>query len=95
MFLLFLAENYLGLKMVLKIYCFGDSHVSFFGGVNKIQPVWPQKANNYLSFFEIFPLGPALAYNLVKNGTKTKSREKLFKIIKTLPGNSNILMCFG
>lgn len=79
----------------VKIYCFGDSHVGFFGGVNKIQPVWPKKADEYLPFFKIYPLGPVLAFNLVKNGTKTKGREKLFKILKQILKGSDILMSFG
>ena len=30
------------------IYCIGDSHASFFGGIDKMQPIWPEKSNNIL-----------------------------------------------
>ena len=33
------------------LYCIGDSHVSFFSGVDRIQPNWPDEAECHISFF--------------------------------------------
>ena len=78
------------------IYCIGDSHVSFFSGTDKIQPLWPEASNDILSQFKTFRIGPVLAYNLCENDTKTKGREKLFDVIATaVPPEATILLCFG
>ncbi|MFA5300778.1 MAG: hypothetical protein WC389_21520 [Lutibacter sp.] len=80
----------------MPIFCIGDSHVSLFAGVNEVQPVWPKQAKNLLPFFQVFPLGPVLAYNLVSPNTKTKGREKLFKVLqKEVPKGSLVLLSFG
>ncbi len=78
------------------IYCIGDSHVSFFSGTDRIQPLWPEVSNDTLSQFKTFRIGPVLAYNLCENNTKTKGREKLFDVIRTeVPHKSKVLLCFG
>ena len=59
------------------IYCIGDSHVSFFSGKDAIVPCWPFPSEDMIPFFRTFRLGPVLAYNLVKVGTKTRGREAL------------------
>ncbi len=46
------------------VYCLGDSHVSFFSGTDRIQPVWPERSVDALPVFRTFHLGPVLAYNL-------------------------------
>lgn len=43
------------------IHCIGDSHVSFFGGLDRIQPVWPQRSDDRLPWFRTYHIGPALA----------------------------------
>jgi len=78
------------------IYCIGDSHVSFFSGINEIQRVWPNKSQMILPFFKVFPVGQTLAYNLIKSNSSSHGREKIFTILKKeIPKGSNILFCFG
>lgn len=46
--------------------------------------------------FVVYRLGPVLAYNLCKNNTTTRGREKLFKVLKReIPKNSHVMFCFG
>lgn len=77
------------------IHCIGDSHASFFSGCNEMQPEWPGQAKNTIPLFRAYRLGPVVAYNLCKAGTKTQGREKLFAILAGIPQNSIVLLCFG
>lgn len=45
--------------------------------------------------FRSYNIGPALAYNLCKEGTTTRGREKLFDILCEIPKGSNVLLVFG
>lgn len=78
-----------------KIYCIGDSHVSFFSGQEAIAPLWPNRAEAKISGFEVFRLGAVLAYSLSRNGTRMNGREKLFEILSFLPKGSKVLLLFG
>lgn len=81
---------------VVPIYCLGDSHVSFFAGEDKIQPGWPQRANECLPWFRVFHLGPALAFNLSRSGSTFQSRERLFAALtQFVPAGARVLLCFG
>lgn len=86
-------------KMVVieqKIYCVGDSHVCFFSGQDKIQPPWPEVADDRLPCFRSYRLGPILAYNLPRVGASNRGREKLFDLCQFhMPAGSNVLLCFG
>lgn len=83
-------------RVKFPIFCIGDSHTCFFAGINKTQSAWPRKFHNFLPFFKAFNLGPVLAYNLVSLNTKTKGREKLFKLLtKEVPKGSSVMLCFG
>lgn len=78
------------------IYCIGDSHVSFFGGQDRIQPVWPNRSEDFLPLFKTYHVGPALAYNLNRLGTQTQGREKIFGILThEIPQKSSVLLSFG
>jgi lysophospholipase L1-like esterase len=78
------------------IHCIGDSHVSLFGGADKIWPEWPSKVNSSVRGFMVYHLGPVLAYNLIEQRSTTNSRKKLEAILKQeLPSSSWVLMCFG
>jgi hypothetical protein len=77
------------------IHCIGDSHVNFFSGVDRMQNSWPNPSWTEHPTFITYRLGPVLAYNLVKLNTKTRGREKLFKVVTKLPRNSKVLLCFG
>jgi hypothetical protein len=46
------------------IHCIGDSHSCFFSGEDKIQPIWPEKSFDTLSYFRSYRIGPSTAYNL-------------------------------
>lgn len=81
-----------------------DSHCSFFSGNEdtvfiKIINVYDgiNSCSDRLSQYSTLHLGPALAYNLNRNNTKAKAREKIEYLIrkKYLPPQSTILFCFG
>ncbi|MGV8058364.1 MAG: hypothetical protein AB2L12_10130 [Smithellaceae bacterium] len=77
------------------IHCIGDSHTSFFSGHNEIQPEWPRQTKNAIPLFRAYRLGPVVAYNLCKTGTKTQGREKLFSVLSGIQKKSIVLLCFG
>jgi len=77
------------------LHCIGDSHASFFSGQEERQPAWPKKANDIIPSFRTYKVGPSLAYSLCESKTKTRGREKLFKILKQIPDQSNVMLCFG
>jgi hypothetical protein len=78
------------------IYCLGDSHVSFFAGVDTIQPGWPERATEHLPWFRVFHLGPTLAFSLSKSDTTTRGRERLFEVLEqAVPAGVRVLLCFG
>lgn len=77
------------------IYCIGDSHASFFSGLDGMQPAWPAPTENALPFFRVIRLGPVLAYSLYHYRSKSRGREKLFRAIRKIPAGSNVLLCFG
>jgi hypothetical protein len=77
----------------MKIHCIGDSHASFFGGLEKIQPRIDEdeKTTNQYPFFNSYRIGPATAYQLHNKQT----------IIETLIDNlhlddaDKLMFCFG
>lgn len=78
------------------IHCIGDSHVSFFSGEDRMQPLWPVDSNQLIPIFKSYRLGPVLAYNLCKRRTRSGGREKLFSLLMNhIPPLSRILLCFG
>lgn len=86
------------------IYCIGDSHVSFFSGSDKIQPLWPLNSTDELTFFKTFRLGAVLADSLSRYGSAMKGRELLFILLdrkipvlqlRPIPPGSRVLFCFG
>ena len=78
------------------IHCIGDSHASFFSGRERMQPEWPKRSDDRWPFFRSYRLGPALAYNLCRTGTTSRSREKLLEVLhrRIRPGD-RVLLCFG
>jgi hypothetical protein len=78
------------------IHCIGDSHVSFFGGQDVIQPGWPVRSEDLLGCFVTHHLGGALAYNLTRTGTQMRGREKLFEVLEqAVPSGRTVLLSFG
>ena len=77
------------------LHCIGDSHASFFGGADMMQPSWPKPAKNRFPFFRCYRLGPVLAYSLSREGSTSKGRERLFEVLSTLPHGADVLLCFG
>lgn len=77
------------------LHCIGDSHASFFGGKDRMQPSWPSLSRDQIPRVRSYRIGPALAYNLLKEGTATRGRESMLEILKTLPNGANVLLCFG
>lgn len=72
------------------IHCIGDSHASFFSGQNAMQDPWPSLANDTLSYFRSYRIGPATAYQL-----NSKFPILLDIIYKQVAESDSILMCFG
>ncbi|MBW2558591.1 MAG: hypothetical protein JRD69_07160 [Deltaproteobacteria bacterium] len=76
------------------INCIDDSHASFFSGFDCIIPEWPQNGNCYFKNIKAYRIGPVLAYSLHRRWHK--GRRLLFKIVKTLnPQNDVVMLCFG
>ena len=79
-----------------RIHCIGDSHTSFFSGQAAMQPRWPERSHDLWQFFRTYRLGPTLAYNLCKTGTKSKGRERLFDVLRRkVSVGERVLLCFG
>lgn len=75
------------------IYCLGDSHVNFFSGNNIMQNDWPMRHVDRVPIFRTYKLGAHLAYGLAKKNSLSK--KKLFKVLTTIPKDSNIILCYG
>lgn len=85
------------------IHCIGDSHVSFFSGEDKVQPLWPEKSTDKIPLFKTYRIGAVLAYSLSKYNTKLKGREIVSVLLdrgipeeqRSIAPKSNVLFCFG
>lgn len=68
------------------IYCIGDSHVSMFSGEDGIikSSIW-----STYDKFNIYIKGPDLAYTMLDK------LDKINDILKTVPLESYVLLCFG
>jgi hypothetical protein len=78
------------------IHCIGDSHSSFFSGLDRIQPSWPAISCDQLQWFKTHHIGPALAYNLTKSDRTSRGRESLFEVIASQASLGDyILLSFG
>lgn len=90
-----------------KIFVIGDSHCNFFGGYENLyypntiifnkQPVDIRTNNSLIANFQIFHLGPVLAYNLNRYNSKTHGREKVEFLLNSgiIPAGTNIMCAFG
>ena len=80
----------------MAIYCIGDSHANFFSGSDEMQPEWPGEGiKHFHPFFRAFRIGPVLAYNLCRNNSSTRGREKLMELLSLFPSKSKVMFCFG
>lgn len=77
------------------LHCIGDSHASFFSGEERMQPSWPRRSRDRIRGLRGYRVGPALAYNLVREGTTSRGRERVREILSTLPHGSRVMLCFG
>lgn len=76
------------------IFCVGDSHVNLFSGVDESLISFPDN-DDKIPFLKTFNLGPATAYNLCQLKSRSRAREKLFFILKTIDKGRKILFNFG
>lgn len=76
----------------ITIHCIGDSHVSVFTGQDTISSGYPC-AQDSISYFKTYRLGPVLAYNLCV--AQHHSRIGLFDVLKTIPKNDYVMLCLG
>jgi hypothetical protein len=79
------------------IHCIGDSHSSFFSGTWDIQPEWPGQAADRLPGVFSCRLGAATAHNLIEPGSSTRSSERLWEALRTIPASPDhlVLLSFG
>jgi len=86
------------------IIVIGDSHTYFFSGQEVIRPRKIgyhhgviNSSENLLSEFSPVHIGPVLAYNSNKYGTKTRGREKVDYLIKKrmIERGARVLFCYG
>lgn len=78
------------------VHCIGDSHTCFFSGEDALQAPWPAPAPDSLPWFKTHHLGPALAYNLSRTGTRSGGRERLFEVLaRDVPPGAPVLLSFG
>jgi hypothetical protein len=82
----------------------GDSHTYFFSGQAVIRPRKIgyhhgviNSSENLLPEFSPIHIGPVLAYNSNKYGTKTRGREKMDYLIKKrmIERGARVLFCYG
>lgn len=71
------------------IHCVGDSHSSVFSGKDEMQPIWPERSDDKLSFFKSYRIGPATAYQL------ENKIPIIDEILKQLNSQDSLLFCFG
>lgn len=71
------------------IHCVGDSHSSVFSGKDEMQPIWPERSDDKLSFFRSYRIGPATAYQL------ENKIQIINEIVNLLKPNDSLLFCFG
>ncbi|WP_141740070.1 SGNH/GDSL hydrolase family protein [Bosea sp. BIWAKO-01] len=84
-----------------KLYVIGDSHVRFLAG--RDDATGGKNLDNAALQYEGFSagfigmhIGPALAFNLNRYGTKTRAREKIeFLLERHVPRTATIAFCFG
>ncbi len=84
-----------------KIYVIGDSHVNFFSGQESINFV-PFEfdirfCRDILVYFKTFHLGAVLAYNLNRDNSQNRVKEKIEYLLShnIIPQGAYILCCFG
>jgi len=68
------------MRIIPSVFVIGDSHTNIF-------------SNSPL--FQVFHIGPATAYNLIKGGSSTKSSEKINKILNMVKKGDIVLLVFG
>lgn len=76
-----------------QIHVIGDSHVTLFSGKDEIVPEWPTPHVDDVRLFKTYRLGAYLAYNVGNENHPV--REKLQRLLKSLPKNPKVLLCFG
>jgi hypothetical protein len=74
------------------INCVGDSHVSVFGGIDKISEGFPSK-HDKIDIFKTYRIGPFLAYNI--SNKKHQSNIILKKLINSFNNGDYLLLSFG
>jgi hypothetical protein len=85
------------------IHCIGDSHVSFFSGHDRMQPLWPLPSRDLIPVFRTYRIGAVLAYSLGDYRTRHRAREALAVMLerevpddsRVVPSGSMVLFCFG
>lgn len=86
------------------VYVLGDSHAFFFSGINNPVRIPVENphgvlntARGLLPIFRIFHLGPGLAYNLNRDGSSNRTREKIRFLVENrlIPEKSTLMLCFG
>jgi hypothetical protein len=86
-----------------RIYALGDSHVRFLAGRDETSALRNDRFGNWYERFSArivgLHLGPALAHNANRPGTRTHAHERMIALIDgadgRLPRGARLLFCFG
>jgi hypothetical protein len=68
----------------MNLHCIGDSHCSFFLGENRISKEYPQRESGIFKNIYCYRLGSPLAFNLNRFNSKTRAKEKLLHIKRSV-----------
>lgn len=96
-----IAVNYFDNKDQETIHVIGDSHSCFFYGADRCVIHAPRNGplanpNSLVPGFKVYHVGPGLAFNLCKNNTTTRARERIIYLLNNvIEAGSRILLCFG
>ncbi|MFO1151915.1 MAG: hypothetical protein U1E62_26350 [Alsobacter sp.] len=83
-----------------KIFALGDSHVRFLAGKDETSNADMTMSRIFSADSALFVgvhVGPALAFNLGRYGTKTKAAEQIDRLVKKgkIPNGSDVMCSFG
>lgn len=75
------------------IHCIGDSHVSFFTGVNKYRPTTYPDPLDCIKGFRTYNLSPLTAYSFIDDRHRMIQDAK--RVMRMIPKSDTIMYCFG
>jgi len=77
------------------IYVIGDSHVSVFSGIDKIDPGFPAISDSLYPNVRLCRLGAPLAATMTKPNSTEGGRRKAFALLSAMEPGSKVFLSFG